>query len=273
MDNPQEAGPHTKVESMVPMSALTDKEFTDLVQSILVVIPHRADEGIHPGLANHFAIWGRIGLKFATLKDPSGGYIETIRGNMEKTFLELCDIDPKVKFLVMIDNDEAVSWDAPLQLAKHDLPVVSGVICAFNSERGIFSCFLSNDAKGVPRFASDRFTDVYPGKGLKKIHSAGTGLLCIRRDVFETLVDKGEFSFMVPDHYRKEGYRAGHMKQTEDFAFCDRVRDAGFDIHVDFAVRGLHFKQIAIGLPDSKVDDDLDANDWTVSSLDFRGIK
>ena len=273
MPDPQKGGNHTRVENVLPMAALTDEQFQKLVASVLIVIPCRSGEGVNPGLAMHMALWGRLGLKFSILKDPHGGFIEIVRGAMEKLFLEMSDRDPEVRFLVMVDNDQQIDWDAPLRLCYHDKPVVSGVVAGYNSERGIFGCFTVPDAKGVPRFPSYRFTKRFPGKGLRKVHQVGTGLCAIRRDVFETLNENNQHGFLLDAELREDSYKVGHIKQGEDFSFCDKVRKAGFDIWVDFAVRAFHYKTIPLAWPEDRVDEELDANDWTVSTLDFRGLK
>jgi len=280
MPEPQQAGDNTRVLNIIPLATLSDEEWSKLVASILVVIPCRAGEGINPGTAMHLPLWGRMGLKFAILKDPHGGFIEVVRGAMERMFLEMTDKNPEVRFLVMIDNDQAIEWDAPMRLAYHDKPIVSGVVAGYNSERGIFSCFTMPDAKGVPRFPSYRFTKMFPGKGLRKVHQVGTGLCSVRRDVFETINANGGCSFLIDEKMRKDSYKVGHIKQGEDFSFCDKARAAGFDIYVDFSIRALHYKTIPLAWPEDRLDDDLDASatdeegkfKWMVSSLDFRGL-
>ena len=124
MPKPENAGVNTKVMNMIPLAALSEEAFQALVASILVVIPCRSGEGINAGTAAHMPLWGRMGLKHAILKDPHGGFIEIVRGSMERMFLEMADANPEIRFLVMIDNDQAIEWDAPLRLAFHDKPVV-----------------------------------------------------------------------------------------------------------------------------------------------------
>lgn len=273
MVEPDNAGPHTKTTASVPVEAYTDEAFAKLVGKTLVCIAHRFGEGIHPGVSNNFGIWGRIGLQYATLADPHGGFVEIVRGHMERVFLDQCEKNPNLEYLVMIDNDESISWDAPLRLVANEKDVCTGIVCGFNAERGIFACITAADDKGVPRFPSFRFTKQFPGKGLKQIHQCGTGLVAIHRRVLETLIDRGEMAFMIDDRLRKESYRIGHIKQGEDFSFCDRVRAAGFTIWADFSVKALHYKIVALGWPEELVDDDLDASEWSVSNLDFRGLK
>jgi len=265
--------PHMQMEQLVPLSAMSDEQFRALCESILVVVPYRMEEGVDPGVCQHFGIWGRLSLRYSTLRDPHGGFVEIVRGHAERVFLDLADQHPEIKYLVMIDNDQAIDWDAPLRLAAHDLPVVSGIVCGFSSERGVFACIMVEDDNGTPRYPTYRFTKRFPGRGIREVYGCGTGLICIRRDVIETLVARGEQAFMIPEHLRRESYRTGVIKQGEDFSFCDKARAAGFDIWVDFGVRAYHFKTIPLAWPDDKVDDELDANDWTVSSLDFRGLK
>jgi hypothetical protein len=189
----------TNVQSVIPLAGLTDDDFAKLAASILVCIAHRSNEGIAAGICTHFGMWGRIGMRVATVKDPHGGFIECTRGGMVQLFLEAAWKTPELRYLVMIDNDESIAWDAPLRLAQHGEPVVSGVVCGYNPERGIFACFTAKDENGVARFPSYRDTKLLPAEGLIEVEQTGTGLICIRRDVLETLRDADEEPFMIPE--------------------------------------------------------------------------
>ncbi len=260
-----------EVKQAAPLPGLTDQEFQDLAQSILVVIPYRSDEGINIGICTHFGMRGRIGLRVATIRDPHGGFIECTRGGMVKCFQEVVHANPNVKFMVMIDNDQQITWDAPLLLAQHGLAIVSGVVCGYSHERGIFACFTAKDENGVSRFPSWKETKKLPAEGLIEVEQCGTGLLCVRRDVFETIDASGEQPFFIPEDIRIESVRTGNLKKSEDICFAERAEKNGFKRHVDLSVHAGHQKSIGISWPQDCIDPDLDAIDWKPSTFDYRG--
>ena len=259
-----------KVKQTAPLPGLSNEEFAALAASILVVIPYRANEGINSGICTHFGMWGRIGLRVATLRDPHGGYIECTRGGIVKLFLEVAEKTPEVKYLVMIDNDQAIEWDAPLLLAQHGAPIMSGVVCGYSPERGIFMCATIKDENGVPRFPSWKETKHIPSEGVVPIEQCGTGLICIRRDVLETIKAAGEEPFFVPEDVRIESVREGNLRKSEDICFCERAAALGFDRFIDFAVLAAHYKTIPINWPMDAIDPDIDVIDWKPSKFDYR---
>lgn len=260
------------VETLVPLAGLTNQQFQDLAESVLVVIAHRSNEGINAGICTHFGMWGRLGLRVATVKDPHGGFIECTRGGMVQLFLEAAWKLPQLKFIVMIDNDEAIAWDAPLRLAQHDLPIVSGVVCGYSPERGIFACFTAKDENGIPRFPSYRDTKFIPAEGLIEAEQVGTGLICIRRDVLETMREMDEEPFFIPEEIRKESVKVGNLKKSEDIIFCERAAKYGFKRYVDFSIHATHYKTIPIGWPNECIDDTAKAIDWKPSPFDYKGV-
>jgi hypothetical protein len=267
-----EAEEAQEVQTVVPIPGLTDQEFRELTESVLVVIAHRAWEGIAAGLCQNFGIWGRIGLNWATIRDPNGGFLEVTRGGMVQFFLELAHKHPSFRYMVMVDNDESISWDAPLRLAQHGMPVVSGVVCGYSPERGIFACFTAKDENGVARFPSFRDTKILPSEGLIEAEQVGTGLLCIRRDVVETLREHNEEPFFIPEEYRLEGVRAGQLRKSEDIAFSERCAKFGFKRYVDLSIHAAHHKMITISWPTDHIDDAVKAIDWKPSPFDYKGV-
>lgn len=64
--------------------------------------------------------------------------------------------------------------------------------------------------------------DQQPGGGLIPIHSAGTAGMVVRREVFDTLEEPWfEFGMISSEQI------------GEDVYFCDKARDAGFDLYCD----------------------------------------
>jgi len=82
-----------------------------------------------------------------------------------------------------------------------------------------------------------------------EVDFAGTGFMCISRNVIETLAKtaetytgpNGEVSalFMTPIH--------NHGFQSEDYHFCRKAREAGFKVIMDPAVRLVHWGQYGFG--------------------------
>ena len=253
-------------------SQLYDEELHELKQSILIMIPHRPGLAFTKGMLETAGMWGNQGMRWGTLQDPQGGFVEVTRGKMVRNFLEYANDNPEVKYLVMIDADEEVEWDAPLKLAAHGLPIVSGIVCGISTQRGIFACFMSEDESGIKRFSSIRDTQKLPATGIKKIPRCGTGLLCVRRDVLEVMLDSSENPFQVPNDAHEEGVREGNVIMSEDMAFCQRAERFGFDIYVDFSVHARHHKGMMVSWPQERIDEKISADDWKPSKFDYRGV-
>lgn len=248
---------------------LSQEEFGALSQSIYIMVVHRPSEGFPPTLTNSIFWWGHYGTTYTPFPDQFGGFIEMVRGAMARQFLEHAAAYPKLKYLVLIDADQGVAHDAPYRLAFWDKPVVSGVVCSFNQQRGAWANFTVNDKSGVARFPSVRFTKKMPMRGLIEVNSCGTGLMCIRKDVLEKILEEGERPFMIPDDVRKQSYDVGTMKYGEDISFCHQVKDSGFPVHVDLSVRAEHYKLLSIGWPEFALDPELDPADWEVAVEDY----
>lgn len=264
------ADPSLETQPFAPTMGMTEAEFQALVDSTLIMIPHRSYEGINAGLAQALGAWARFGGTVATVVDNFGGFIEITRAGMVRTFLEYCANHPLIDNLVMIDADQNVPWDAPYRLAAWEQPVVSGVVCSFNETRGVFACFTAKDEFGVPRFPSFNFTKTLPGRGLLKVHECGTGLICIKKHVLETMLSKNIAPFYIPEEVRRAAANTGLLAWGEDIAFCRQCDELGFDRHVDFFVRAAHFKTMPITWPRAALDFDTDPQEWRVSSKDYR---
>ena len=257
------------VDVVQPIMGMSPEEFAVLTRSMLVVIPYRPMEGICGDLAQTIGFWAIHGTPVAVLADPFGGFIELTRAGIVKTFLQYCNDHPEIDKLVMIDADENVPWDAPYRLAQWDRPVVSGVVCTSNPTRGVFACFTMKDAYGAARFPSLNFTRKMPARGLKQVHSVGTGLICIKKEVLRSIVDSGETPFIIQNSVRLQSIESGMLKEGEDIAFCRQAEARGYGIFVDLSVHASHFKLLPVTWPRSAIDYDLDAADWQVNDKDF----
>lgn len=264
--DPQADTDAQEIQMATPIEGLSDEEFMELADSTLVVVPHRGS--INVGISRHFGMWAKIGLRWADIKDEHGGFIQTQRNAMAKWFLEFAHKNPQVKYCVMIDSDQTIQWDAPLRLSRHGKPIVSGIVCGYNKERGIFACFTAKDENGVARFPSFRDTRVLPASGLRQVEQVGTGLVCIRRDVLETIMDSEQEPFTIPEEYT----RGGVIRKSEDVVFCERARRHGFKCYVDFSVHAGHYKTLMLAWPQEALDEQADAIQWQPSVFDYKGV-
>ncbi len=140
--------------------------------------------------------------------------------------------------LMWIDSDIAFEPDAIDRLRSHNLPIS----CAVYPKKGKHA-FASN-------FSGATKQVVFGKRGeLVEIPYAGAGFLHTRREVYEA----------VRDHYRLPACNerfgrpmipffqpmvvpdgAGHWYLAEDFAFCHRVRECGYQIMADTTIRLKH---------------------------------
>lgn len=239
-----------------------------LATQIEVQIPYRAQEGIEAELAKRMAAWHAMGIDVADIRDPFGGFIEMTRAFMVQTFLAR---PATKKYLIMIDSDIVPPWEAPLALAGHDLPVVSGVACGWKPDVGLFCCFALKDANGVERFPTLKPNAKMPAGGVVKIGHAGAGIICIRRDVLETIQEREE-PFFLPEDVRRESVRQGTVKKSEDIVFSEQVHRAGFAMHVDFAVRCVHYKKIPLAWPNTNVDPEMKPEEFMANVFDYKAF-
>ena len=242
-----------------------------LVGKILVVIIHRSNEGIHHDLAASIGMWARLGMAVSLIRDPHGGFVEVTRASVVNTFLEYRERNPNMEYVVMIDADEAIDPSAPLLLARWGKPVVSGIVCGFNAKHGVFACFTAEDENGMPRFPCAQNGTKLPTEGLIPAYQVGTGLLCVRYDVFETMRSKGMEPFALDDWTRKQSFIEGVLKKGEDICFSERCEELGFERFVDASVHGGHQKVVQIAWPNALLDENLKPEDFVTNRKDYGG--
>lgn len=258
------------VEIFQPFLGMEQKEFRELAGSLLVCIPHRPSEGINKGLFYNAGIWAILGTPVASVSDEFEGFVELTRGGIVRTFLQYCEDHPEVEYVVMIDNDESVEWDAPYRLAQWGKDVVSGIVCSHSSKKGgVFACITAKDKYGIARFPSLKRTKRLPASGLREIESAGTGLLCVHKQVFQKMIDADDAPFFIPEDVRKHCAATGTLKLGEDMAFSERVKQYGYKMFVDFSVRASHFKTLEVKWPNEAIDAGLLASEWEIAEDDY----
>ena len=144
--------------------------------------------------------------------------------------------------LLMIDSDLVFSNQQIEEIWKHDLDIVGGTYFKQNQESAMAVC---NTLPGPQQFEKD-------GR-LLRVKYVGTGFICIKRCVFERMIEKfGADMKYTCDHDDKTAemdfwrsapykYPDGHTRYlSEDWWFCQRAIDCGFKIFMDLQVICAH---------------------------------
>jgi hypothetical protein len=232
-------------------------------REILIQVLHRPQEMIHPGLIDSSYTWVDQGCGFQRISDPFGGWVHISRNWQTRQFMARKEF----KYLLLLDADESVPWWVPFQLAELDLPVVSGVVCGFTAERGIFACVAVKGEDGKARFPSVTETKTIPARGVQEVHNAGTGCLMIRRDVMEKLWARFDADpsfgqpFSIPEAEQNTAAIQGALPRGEDICFTDRCRALDIPISVDWGCKLGHQKPFNLAWPANMVTE-MDANRW-----------
>lgn len=138
------------------------------------------------------------------------------------------------QYLLFIDSDIGFLPAHLDRIVSHGLPICGGVY--FKKSNKLEPCI------------EGKLSDEDPQTHLLEVKSTGTGFLCVRRDVFETIremmlkEDPDNFCYegdpdpetrwdFFPFGARKRSYR------SEDWYFCDLARRAGFKVFVDMSVQ------------------------------------
>jgi GT2 family glycosyltransferase len=168
--------------------------------------------------------------------------VDRARNQIVDVFLKTKTLDDQpLTHLLMIDSDTVPEDDAIERLLSHHQPVVSGLTPIINFDEKtkqwetFDNCFTeveTDEAGNKKTFIPVRHT------GLHKIIRCGGACLLVDRKVFEK-VAKPYFLF----DYNED---ATVHKRSEDIYFCDKVREAGFQLYADSDVTCAHEKKIMI---------------------------
>lgn len=146
------------------------------------------------------------------------------RNLIAKDFLKTdCD------FLLMIDTDTMPSIN-PLDLIKHDKDIVSGVTPTWKETRYAWAvCWKDKDGSYKQYPTESR-------KGLQRVEAVGASCLLIKRKVLE----------QVPQPFVDKWDEDGTMILGEDFYFCEKAKEKGFEIWADWDLVCNHYKEIPL---------------------------
>lgn len=155
----------------------------------------------------------------------------------------------KAEYLFFIDSDIIFQpWHLD-RIVAHGLPICGGV---YFKKRAILDPVIER-----------KMGEEDPVTKLMKVGSCGTGFMCIRRDVLEKMIEKfPDIAYMGdPDPEKRwDFFPFGAVKnsyRSEDWYFCDRARECGFDVHVDCSVQLGHVGKMVFPMVSFMGDDDV----------------
>ncbi len=148
-----------------------------------------------------------------------------------------------------IDSDVGFHPDAVEKLRRHNLPIVCGIY-AKKGQRAL-ACHVPPGTKQM-KFGKSG--------GLYELTYAATGFLHVRRQVYQDVQEKLNLPlcnetfgkdlvpFFLPMVRELD---EGHWYLGEDYAFCERTRQAGYQIWADTTIRLWHHGNYAYGWEDA----------------------
>lgn len=152
----------------------------------------------------------------------------------EMTVEDALETDPD--YVMFIDSDVVPPRDVFQRLARHDVGVVSGLYYMDNPD-GVHPAMWRLDESNSPSI-----TD-YRRKGLVNVDAIGLGCCLVKREVIDALERP---LFRWTKGYEEHPWDLRHDGETpgvsEDFFFCHKVQDAGYEIYVDTTVECMHEK-------------------------------
>lgn len=148
-------------------------------------------------------------------------YLPEARSFIHETFVNMPE---EVKYLVMLDSDVIPPEGSVAKLIKYKKPLVGGWYPKKSEKpeerHPVVYDFKEIDADGKAMWRSRKEI----GTGLERVDGAGAGFWVMRRDVAEAIGPR-PYDFL----------RCG-----EDLEMCLKVREAGFDIYIDWDLKAEH---------------------------------
>lgn len=133
--------------------------------------------------------------------------------------------------IFFLDSDNVPVQGTVDRLLAHNLPFVSAPSEQWkNGEHGVLVLDYVEEEDGYKQHHPFR-----PGSGLQKCDAVGGAGMLIRRDVLMKL---------RPPYFLEKYDDMGLMAKGEDFFFCDRLRELGYQLYADCDIIQAHIHGI-----------------------------
>lgn len=179
--------------------------------------------------------------KYAITIAEATGYrpIELAVNNLLKQFLA-----SNCEYLLLINSDENLPIDGLDRLLAHDKDVVAPLGLRWDNVHGPLPCVGVKAGGGGSPAGFEGITMGKPiyvqpttgYKGLRRADRVGNSGMLLKRKVVEAL-PLGSFRLHMTDDRTR-------LISSEDFAWCDAIREAGFEIWVDCDMILSHVREV-----------------------------
>lgn len=174
-------------------------------------------------------VLNKLGIEATWDFYPGCCYPDIARSMLAKQFL-----DGDFTDCIFVDSDVQCYPGSAYKLLRHDLDVVAGIY-PYKSDKESYPLYYEQDEDGRP--VVDTETGLIHGRLLP------TGFLRIRRNVFETMIEKLGEDLIVEDHKDPDNPityhmffdtpKIGRVKWGEDFHFCNMWKDLGGKLWIE----------------------------------------
>ena len=199
-----------------------------MARSVFVAVPTRdnsIDAGCCMALLANIRQLDRLGFEVELHFEAPNCYIDDARNRIAKTFLA-----SGRDRLLFVDSDLCFSPDAFAKVLAYSADVVAGVYPMKRDDNQWATAHIETDADGYP--IGDAVT------GLVSANMAPTGLMCIKRQVFERM-EKEHPEWRIDNNggmmeYFPRGrcFAGDNNSYGEDVAFCKRWKAMGGQIWI-----------------------------------------
>lgn len=199
--------------------------YNSIKPKIILLVPHHSEQIYTKAALSIMA--QSIYCDQVIFPESRSENLATIRnGLVEQAF----KVAPDLTHILWLDGDQVFPRDMVPRLLEHDKDIVGAWVnirqnlkanvykILYQNKRGGFK-HRSYTKKEINKFIAD-------GQPLQKVERFGFGSLLIKRKVWETMPRPW---FWFDEHHA-----------CEDLYFCDKARENGFEMYVDWSLRSLH---------------------------------
>lgn len=192
-----------------------------LDRTTIVGIPVRPDYQMDARITCTAEAWDRRdGIE--THYEPSFDVIEGRDRIVESVKYRI----PSPANILFMDSDILPRYQTLDRLYSHDKDIVTGVYPMIHKKEMVWSVSRNDPFEPLKKLPSNPF----------KVSSCGFGIIMVKFHVFEKLGWP----------YWKRLYKPGAVEMGEDIYFCQKAREAGFDIWCDPKVKCNHIKMVGL---------------------------
>ena len=155
-------------------------------------------------------------------------------------------------YLFTLDDDIEIPPNTIVKLTREDKPIIGGFYRIKDKQRG--------DAAIRHLTGSDSIRSILAYDKVAQVKYVSAGCMMIRRDVIETMIQAyPELQYRnnmsaTPRWALYQPYIYGQEYLSEDWAFCQRARDIGFDVWADGSIKCGHYGETLFEFDSSDLD-------------------